>query len=87
MSIAVREQSEINEIAIESILPLKLRITVEGHEDRGGELCTRIVAKCHYYSFSDAQGSSIDLYRIQFGRLIRFATFNAVLSVEELTNG
>ena len=59
-----------------------LRLVLERHGDTEGCITERIV-RCHHHMLA-LEGVSVDILIIEEGRLVRKATINNVLSVEEI---
>lgn len=70
-----------NELESENVLPIKVQVELERHGGEDGCIQT-VVAKCHSYRFGS--NGDIDLFLVEYGRLRIFASFNGVLSVEEI---
>lgn len=67
--------------------PIKIQVTRNFTHLVDGEVVnfSMVEQECHWYTFvENAEGSSIDLYRVRNGRLERFAAYNGVVSAEEV---
>lgn len=69
------------ELFSETILPITVRIELERHGGEDG--CSKTIdVQCHFYRFGNA--NDIDFYVVDAGRMRIFASYNGVLSVEEV---
>jgi len=65
----------------EMVYPIRIAIELERHGDEEG--CSKTIeAECHQYLFEG--GNTITLFRVEAGRLRRFATYAGILSFREL---
>lgn len=70
-----------DEVFAETVLPITIRIILERHgEDKCQE---EVVRQCHFYTWITAD-AGIDVYVVDAGRLRRIASYNGVLSLEEI---
>jgi hypothetical protein len=69
------------EVVAQMVMPITLEIELERpteYENR----CRVEIVQCHYYSF--AGDGSVDLFQVEYGRLVRKTMYAGVLGIREI---